>query len=231
MNNDKKITDTDCQTHDHSQGCPNGENVCPIYAEVENLRQEARTDPLTGLFNRRQLCQALDQEMERTRRSQLPTSLIMLDVDHFKQVNDTHGHSTGDAILHHLAQQLLAATRKLDVACRYGGEEFAVVLPSTPLLTAVQVAERLRAGIAASPIEVAGTTHSISVSIGVDSYTQDSVPSVDDFINRVDQRLYQAKRDGRNCVRHGLQAGKVRTRLAQDEKQALSDLFATDPSP
>jgi diguanylate cyclase (GGDEF)-like protein len=224
-----KTTSTTARTEIDKTACPKGEDICPIFGEIEHLRQEVRTDPLTGLFNRRQLWHTLDQEMERTRRSLQPTSLILLDIDFFKQVNDNYGHVTGDRVLKNLAQQLLTATRKLDVACRYGGEEFAIVLPSTPLTTGVQVAERLRNQVASTPIVVDGIPHSITISLGIDSYSSQNLPGIDEFIQRVDDRLYQAKRSGRNCVQFGLPTSAVRASVAQDEKQALSEVFSESP--
>ena len=223
-----KITDhtaQECTDQPDTQVCPKGENVCPIFSEVENLRQEVRTDPLTGLFNRRQLLYTLDQEMERTRRSLEPTSLIMLDIDGFKEVNDAHGHLIGDRILEKLAQQVIATIRKLDIACRYGGEEFAIVLPSTHLLTGVRVAERLRNNVASTPIDIQGVQHTITISLGVDTYTHQHAANADDFIDRADKKLYEAKQAGRNCVRHGSHMTANTTRVAQDEKRALDALF------
>ena len=123
--------------------CPAGLKVCPVLPEFQHLQEECRrlqeecrrlrklsqTDTLTGLYNRRYLLMALDQEMERTRRTGLPTSVIMLDLDHFKCLNDTYGHQFGDAVLVRMAVFLKDSVRKLDIPCRYGGEEFAVILP------------------------------------------------------------------------------------------------------
>lgn len=210
---------------DDDKACPRGEGACPIYSQVELLRHEVRTDALTGLGNIRELHDSLDQEMERTRRSLQPTSLIMLDIDHFKQVNDTYGHLLGDKILQHLSRQLRESLRKLDIPCRYGGEEFAIILPSTPSLIAIRVADRLREQIAAKSVSIDSNTVSVTVSIGVETFLPHHRDSVTELIDRADQQLYRAKRDGRNCVRNGA-SDTVRTRsLELDEKQALDDLF------
>ena len=115
--------------------CPVGETDCPLVAEVSELRHNlvelsnlVRTDTLTGLANYRYFVQELGQEIERTQRSMQPTSLIMLDIDFFKKVNDQWGHEVGNQALKHLAQLLRQAVRRLDTPCRYGGEEFAIIL-------------------------------------------------------------------------------------------------------
>ncbi|WP_151797154.1 GGDEF domain-containing protein, partial [Acinetobacter nosocomialis] len=113
----------------------------------ETLRQQSIRDPLTGLFNRRYLEEALNHELSRCTRRVQPLSVLMLDVDHFKQCNDLHGHSGGDRVLAAIGELLLAQTRGEDICCRYGGEELTIILPEVDLATASAMAEKLRAGI------------------------------------------------------------------------------------
>ncbi len=110
--------------------CPAGDAICPHYRELQRLREEnqelaalVRTDELTGLFNFRYFLQAVELEMERSRRSDQPTTLIMMDIDHFKEVNDQHGHEVGNLTLAHVAKVIRNAIRRLDIPCRYGGED------------------------------------------------------------------------------------------------------------
>lgn len=187
--------------------CPRGKKVCPIYDEVARLRREnlelkekVRTDHLTGLYNVRHLHDALDQEIERTKRTQHPTTLIILDLDHFKAVNDTYGHVVGDQALKHVADIIQDSIRRLDISCRYGGEEFAVILPSTSHLPALQVAERIRENIEQSSLGVTDSELRFTVSIGLDTYTHNSRETARGFIERTDKLLYEAKLSGRNRV-------------------------------
>jgi diguanylate cyclase (GGDEF)-like protein len=217
--------------HCPTPGCPAGETDCPLLAELQLLRQQARTDGLTQLFNQRHFRDTLAQEMERTQRSCTPTSLIFIDLDHFKQVNDQHGHEAGNSALKHLAQLLQSNLRRLDIACRYGGEEFVVILPGTDLFTGRFVAERLRITIADSPVALTSGPLSLTASIGIDTYRHTDQDTPDSFIARTDKLVYQAKAAGRNRVVSGVADIDTQAHISSDEKAALSDAFRTDDSP
>ena len=163
-----------------------------LHQQLGRLNQESITDPLTGLTNRRGLQLILDDWENR----QQPFSLIALDIDHFKQVNDSYGHSAGDLVLQHLAQQIRRHSRESDVLCRQGGEEFLMLLPSTPLAQAVLVAERLRTAMAytESPNGIP-----VTVSLGVASWPQ-GAQTVAQALREADMALYRAKDGGRNRV-------------------------------
>lgn len=189
--------------------CPVGESSCHYLGELLQLRQEVdclaeqvRTDALTGLFNFRYLNEILPIEMERTRRSGLSMSLILLDIDHFKQFNDQWGHELGNQVLVHVAQQIQLTLRKLDLPCRFGGEEFMVVLPNTELSKAVGVAERLREMIALAPLQNDGQPIPITASLGVDEFKLQHSDTPESLLRRVDAWLYLAKAGGRNRVAH-----------------------------
>ncbi|QWK22496.1 GGDEF domain-containing protein [Thermus antranikianii] len=161
-------------------------------------RLDAYTDPLTGLRNRRYLDLVLERELFRVRRYRRPLSLLVLDLDNFKQINDTHGHPVGDRVLKALARCLEEHIRQSDRAVRLGGEEFAVLLAETPLAQAVRMASRLRQAVAALRVSPA---EGISVSIGVaEARPEDSPLSL---LKRADDALYQAKRRGKNRVEVG----------------------------
>lgn len=166
-------------------------------AQLETL---AVTDSLTGLPNRRAFDFMIDTELRRARRDKRELSLLMVDADHFKRVNDTHGHAAGDIVLRQIARQIQGAIRRPgDVATRYGGEEFVVILPATPLKGAERIAELVRAAIAGATFIIQGGTRvNVTVSVGVTSATPDDSPV--DIVRRADDALYQAKGNGRNCV-------------------------------
>lgn len=213
--------------------CPVGESQCDVIDELMSLRnsvaeleQQNRTDALTGLFNFKHFSHCLSLEMERTRRTMQSTALLMIDLDYFKQVNDDWGHEAGNQVLIATAQVIRANVRQLDIACRYGGEEFAIILPTTDLLIALKVAERIRAGIESELIKVGDETLRQTASLGVDVYSSDSEESSQLFIDRVDGFLYQAKEQGRNRICHGLlDSGVPSVAVSKDEREALSDLF------
>jgi diguanylate cyclase (GGDEF)-like protein len=163
----------------------------------EKLRTQSLRDPLTGLYNRRYMEDALDRYLSMAERSNDSTSVIMIDLDHFKTLNDEHGHAKGDAVLRDVAVQLVGALRPADVVARYGGEELLVILPACPLEDAVLKAEILRGRIE-SLSELHGCA--VSASFGVASVPHTSDGSAD-LIPMADAALYKAKQAGRNCVR------------------------------
>jgi len=170
----------------------------------ENFLQHlsmALTDSLTGLHNRHYLSSHLDSVMERMRDSGKPVSLLMIDIDHFKQVNDTYGHSVGDEALKEIGQRILRNVRGFDLAARFGGEEFVVVMPDTPLEVALGVADRLCEQMSTNPILVSASKDKIllTLSIGV-SVSDGTSSTAETLLEEADKALYQAKREGRSRV-------------------------------
>ncbi len=171
-----------------------------IAAQKAALTEVAISDPLTGLHNRRSFQVRLAEEVERTRRSQVPFTLLLLDLDHFKQVNDRFGHQAGDRALQAVAAVLHKQLRAVDLPARIGGEEFAVLLPDTAGAGALEAAERLRAAIAAHQVPHQHATITVSASIGV-AWCPAHADTGDGLLRVADQALYQAKRAGRNRTR------------------------------
>ena len=166
----------------------------------ETLRSGSERDPLTDLYNRRHLEISLQRELARARRHGFPVSLVMIDVDHFKDFNDSNGHDAGDEVLRNVAQVLKRHTRVEDVACRYGGEEFLVVLPSCPVDDAYAKAEAIREAIAQLHVfSRAGALPCVTASLGVACYPEDG-ERMEDLIAAADAALYRAKSTGRNCI-------------------------------
>lgn len=163
---------------------------------LDSCTEAAFTDSLTGLANRRSFDQHLETEIARTRRYARPFCLIMLDIDHFKTVNDTYGHSAGDEALKIVAGVLTESARTNDIIARIGGEEFALILTETEIEKALQVANRLRESVASTEIPNIG---SITVSIGIAEYPL-CAATASTLYKTVDEALYQAKEDGRNRV-------------------------------
>ena len=163
----------------------------------ELLQIEANTDPLTQVSNRRPFLKTLDKEFDRARRFGHPISVAMLDIDHFKRVNDTYGHEVGDRALQVMSRLLISEFRTIDLVGRLGGEEFALVFPETNLVGAKIACERLRKNIQQAPVSSENPGLSITVSIGITEST-DEVPSGPGMLKRADELLYRAKRTGRN---------------------------------
>jgi diguanylate cyclase (GGDEF)-like protein len=167
----------------------------------ENLRDQAIHDPLTGLFNRLYMEETLKRELHRVERTQNPLCIIMLDIDHFKKFNDSYGHQAGDVLLRELGIFLRRFVRASDVACRYGGEEFILILPDTLPDAALQRAEQLRQRVKHITITHEGKTlGNITVSIGVSAWP-DNGQDAEMVIDAADEAMYQAKQEGRDrCV-------------------------------
>ncbi|MGM0907333.1 MAG: sensor domain-containing diguanylate cyclase [Pseudomonadota bacterium] len=165
------------------------------------LEQKNTEDPLTGLYNRRYFQQHLERELRRTLRRELPLALLMIDVDHFKPVNDTHGHLAGDQILQQLASLMQKhAKRAADIVCRYGGEEFAIILPETDLQEAEVFAKQLLEQVRETEFETNAGLLKITLSIGVISTSARIFDSVDELFKAADDALYAAKHEGRDRV-------------------------------
>jgi diguanylate cyclase (GGDEF)-like protein len=170
----------------------------------EEIKKLSRIDSLTGCYNRGYLNEHLPREILRAMRYRRPFSLVLCDIDHFKRINDTHGHLTGDEVLKHVVITLTKPIRnKVDWVVRFGGEEFVVILPETSFENALLVAERLRSEIEKTEIQTNGQTLSITSSFGVTGFDPDISPeliSPEMIINQADQYLYEAKQHGRNRV-------------------------------
>ena len=209
--------------------CPYTSNGCPAVKEIEQLKKECKRlqelsnlDSLTGLFNFKYLTKSLEIEMERSTRTGLPTGLIMIDLDHFKRLNDSFGHEVGNKVLKSFSKMLHDHLRRIDISCRYGGEEFAVILPGIRLSQATRAAERLRTSLTQSPIHISDMTVHVSASFGVDTYAGNEKILAEEFIHRTDQFLLQAKAQGRNRVcfnKHKISI--VSTEVTQEERGAL----------
>lgn len=168
---------------------------------LEQIREEALTDALTGVPNRKALDAALDRALIHARDSDTTLSIALIDIDHFKQFNDTHGHLVGDKVLRYVAAKIRLCLKGKDFPARFGGEEFAIVLPSTDLNGAETVAEQIRSAISSGELKMRGSGErlgKITVSAGVAQLRNSD--SVTDFIRRVDAALYRAKHRGRNRV-------------------------------
>jgi len=165
----------------------------------QHARENSMTDSLTGLHNRRYAMERLAQEWAATERSHQPLSIMALDIDHFKQINDTYGHDAGDVVLRHLAELLREFSRTPDVSCRVGGEEFIIMAPGTTLEGAMHYAERIRAGVQAHAIDISGTRLHLTVSIGV-TQKSSGVANLDQLLKQADDALYRAKHAGRNQI-------------------------------
>ena len=178
-----------------------------IFADVtaqvrlrEELRGRAETDALTGVANRRRFYQTLEIECMRFTRNHLPLSVLMIDLDFFKEVNDDYGHAVGDAVLRIVAQLLLLSLRKTDLLARYGGEEFSVLLPETRMEGAMVIAERIRRTVCEKPVLAEGFEIRVSVSIGAATHTNDAEAEPEILLKKADLALYRAKALGRNRV-------------------------------
>jgi diguanylate cyclase (GGDEF)-like protein len=164
------------------------------------LERQARLEPLTGALNRRAFDELLRRDVARAQRHGRPLAVVLIDIDHFKRVNDTMGHAVGDRFLVAIAKTIAAALRAEDLFCRYGGEEFIVVLPETDGTGAVQAAERLRGAIEALRLEHEGVPRGVTASFGVASFADPARDTIENVIHATDLALYRAKATGRNRV-------------------------------
>jgi len=172
-----------------------------VAAERERLEELASTDALTGCHNRRALVDVLERELDRARRYSLVLGALMVDLDHFKWINDSMGHMVGDTVLRQLGDLLRREVRSVDTVARYGGEEFVIVLPETAAHGAMIFAERMRQRIQQFPFGDGSQPLRVTVSIGVASFPDPKAISPETFLALADTALYRAKADGRNLVR------------------------------
>lgn len=170
-----------------------------LHNALKSLADVSNRDGLTGVYNRRYLEASIAQEFARCQRYGPPMSVILLDIDFFKKVNDQRGHQAGDEVLKIVAQRLGGCLRDSDMLARYGGEEFAIILPETELTGALSVAERLRSAVADTPISFHNDLIPVTISLGVSQFRV-GVENCDSLVHEADTALYQSKEKGRNCV-------------------------------
>ena len=189
--------------------CPVGEPECHWLEEIGLLRSQisemaelVSTDALTGLYNFRHFKNLLQVEMDRSKRGGIPTTLVVADLDHFKDINDNHGYEIGNLALRHVAGIIKNEIRNTDWVCRYGGEEFAMIFSETHLNLAVKAADRIRESIASSPVRYDKGEFNITASMGASVYIKASIIDINTFIDSVDNFLFEAKQSGRNCICH-----------------------------
>jgi len=183
-----------------------GKRILEMHQELvvakESMRHAATHDSLTGITNRGEVLGSLGRELERARRTTKPVSILMADVDHFKDVNDALGHGYGDEALKEIARRLRSKMRVYDSLGRYGGEEFLMVLPDCDLMSALIRADELRMCVASKPIGSSKASRNITVSMGVAVSTDHPDGDISALLNQADRGLYAAKQDGRNRVAH-----------------------------
>ncbi|MDX1491491.1 MAG: GGDEF domain-containing protein [Pseudohongiellaceae bacterium] len=211
---------------DAELACPVGEAECAVLSELRSARKElaslqslVRKDELTKLYNYRHFMDSLELEMERTRRSGHAMSLIMVDLDHFKKINDNWGHEFGNEVLSRVAEVISDTVRRVDIPCRFGGEELAIILPDTTLRSAVMLANRLRERIESLVFERGEEKVLVSASLGVDVYRAKDNDTSGEFIHRADAWLLQAKEQGRDRVCHA--PYRKESSVTQDERDLL----------
>lgn len=191
-----------------------------LWEKHHQLELLAVTDALTGLPNRRHLMRRIEEEVARSRRFSQPLSVLMMDVDHFKKVNDTWGHAMGDAVLRNMGAFLKKSIRETDVAARYGGEEFTVLLPNTPLEGAFIAAENLRKGFEALVHEHDGESIQRTISLGASCLSADDPRDQEALLKAADEALYRAKEGGRNRVECD---GQTHPPQAPEERRKVPD--------
>lgn len=201
-----------------------GEPAPYVQALIDGLCELSLKDPLTGLANRRFLYATLDREIDRVTRAGDSALLMMLDIDHFKSINDAHGHLAGDLVLQSVARTLSACVRPMDTVARYGGEEFAVVLPSCQATFARAVAERMRRAIESTPVRISPVEQvNVTVSVGGAFALQWIRSTKQLWAERADQQLYLAKQAGRNCI--VLEEPPDSTVSAEEKNMLFAPLF------
>ena len=207
------------------QAVPEGDlrSTAGLQAVIDALVEISSKDALTGLANRRSFELALSREIDRVARNGEPALLLTLDIDHFKRVNDSHGHNAGDGVIKAVAAALLESVRPMDLVARVGGEEFAIILPNCPNTFGQTVAERVRRRVERTPVAI-GPQQQITVTVSVGGAFAPqwvrSTPAL--WIERADQQLYRAKAHGRNLVR--LEPTAV-SQVSSEERQMLFDHF------
>ena len=183
-----------------------GKRILDLQEELvsarESMRHAATHDGLTGILNRREVMLALARELERAKRDKKPVGIILADIDHFKNVNDTHGHLHGDEALKEVAHRLRSRLRVYDAVGRYGGEEFLLILPGCDLMNTIIRADDLRTHIACLPITASKISSAITVSMGVAVASEAGGTDVEALLGQADRGLYLAKKNGRNRVEH-----------------------------
>mgnify|MGYP001407198051 CR=1 FL=1 len=193
----------------------------------EQLQKMALSDALTGLGNRATFDMSIKQEVARTQRSGTPVSLLMIDLDHFKRVNDSYGHQTGDIVLKNIAQAIHRSSRDSDICCRYGGEEFAIILPDTDSDNAQVLADRIHKQVARSARMLQLSELQITVSIGISSTDLRGVAHPRRLIDEADRALYKAKESGRNRTEIWHQKLNLRTNISYPYNQTTQLAFGT----
>ncbi len=209
------VTDVVVHTRDHLT-----KKIADLERRNQHLRALSLTDGLTGLYNYRFFAKQLDVEIARTKRTGQPCSLMMIDLDDFKQLNDTLGHNEGNAFLVKVAQVIREQLRPTDILCRYGGDEFAVIMPATALFDALRIGERLRASLSRLPFK---PSTPCSASIGLAECDPVFAHGFRAFVDIADKALYRAKTEGKNriCFEGTLPEMRGVPSVTQDEKEAL----------